>query len=89
MTTPFRQNPNIEELNDQELPPLLDREDSRQLLHVTYGYILNAKDKVGKHLFRDQLYHTLMQYEEDYWSLLEKHIEKHLSSLGAEKKDQS
>jgi hypothetical protein len=30
-----------------------------------------------------------MQYEEDYWSLLEKHIEKHLSSLGAEKKDQS
>jgi hypothetical protein len=46
-------------------------------------------DKVGKHLFRDQLYHILMQYEEDYWSLLEKHIEKHLSSLGAERKDQS
>ena len=85
-TTYLRQNPNIEELNDQELPLLLDREDSRQLLHVTYGYILNAKDEVGKHLFRDQLYHTLMQYEEDYWSLLEKHIEKHSSSLGAEKK---
>ena len=46
-------------------------------------------DKVGKHLFRDQLYHILMQYEEDYWSLLEKHIEKYLSSLGAEGKDQS
>jgi hypothetical protein len=31
----------------------------------------------------------LVVYEEDYWSLLEGHIEKHLSSLGAEKKEQS
>jgi hypothetical protein len=74
--------PNLEELSDEELPVLLNQEDSRQLLHITYGYLLNEKDKAGKHLFKDKLTHTLMQYEEDYWSMLETHIEKHLSSLG-------
>ena len=74
--------PNLEELSDEELPALLNQEDSRQLLHITYGYLLNEKDKAGKHLFKDKLTHTLMQYEEDYWSMLETHIEKHLSSLG-------
>jgi hypothetical protein len=28
--------------------------------------------KIERNLFEDQLYHILMQYEEDYWSLLEK-----------------
>jgi hypothetical protein len=78
--------PNLEELSDEELPALLNQEDSRQLLHITYGYLLNEKDKTGKHLFKDQLTHTLMQYEEDYWSMLETHIENHLSSLGIKKR---
>jgi hypothetical protein len=79
--------PKIETLRDQELPSLLEQEDSRQLLHITYGYLLNAKDENGKNLFRDRLYQTMSQYEEDYWSLLERHIEKHLNSLGVEKEN--
>jgi hypothetical protein len=79
--------PELEELSNDELPTLVDQEDSRQLLHITYGYLLNAKNEAGKHLFRDKLYHTLTQYEEDYWSMLEKHIEKHLSSLGVKKRE--
>jgi len=86
VTTDLNRIPNLEKLQDQELPTLLDRDDSRQLLHITYGYLLNAKDKDGKNLFRERLYHTLTQYEEDYWSLLERHIEKHLNSLGLGKK---
>jgi hypothetical protein len=74
--------PNLEKLSDEELPALLDREDSRQLLHITCGDLLNAKDEAGKNIFRDQLYQILIQYEEDYWSLLENHFEKHLNSLG-------
>ncbi len=74
--------PKLEDLQDQELPALLDREDLRQLLDITYGYLLNAKNEAGDSLFKHRLYHTLMQYEEDYWSLLEEHIEKQLSALG-------
>lgn len=74
--------PKLEDLQDQGLPELLDREDLRQLLDITYGYLLNAKNEAGECLFKHRLYHTLMQYEEDYWSLLEEHIEKQLSALG-------
>jgi tagaturonate epimerase len=86
VTTDPSRIPSLERLSDEELPGLLDREDFRQVLHITYGYLLNATDGAGRNLFRDHLTHTLIQYEEDYWSLLETHIEKQLSSLGIEKK---
>jgi hypothetical protein len=82
VTTDLEQIPKLEGLSDQELSSLLDQDDSRQLLHITYGFLLNAKDENGKKLFRDRFFRTLTQYEEDYWSLLEKHIEKHLIALG-------
>jgi hypothetical protein len=78
--------PNLEKLSDEELPALLDQEDSRKFLHITCGDLLNAKEEAGKNIFRDQLYQILIQYEEDYWSLLEKHFEKQLNLLGAKKK---
>jgi hypothetical protein len=66
VTTGLTRIPNLQELNDQELFSLLDQEDSRQLLHITYGYLLNAKDRNGKlSKIRSA---PLIQYEEDYWS---------------------
>ncbi len=85
VTTDLDRIPKLDELTDLELPRLLDQEHSRQLLHITYGFLLNARRRDGKYLFRDRLYHLLTQFEEDYWSLLERHIEKHLTSLGLEK----
>jgi hypothetical protein len=85
VTTDLDRIPRIETLQDQELSSFLEQEDSRQLLHITYGYLLNAKDKSGKFLFKDRFYKTISNYEEDYWSLLERHIEKHLNSLGVGK----
>jgi len=79
--------PKLEELSDEDLPTLLDREDCRQILHITYGVLLNAKNQSGEYLFKNRLYHTLTRYEEDYWSVLEAHIEKHLSSLGVKKRE--
>jgi hypothetical protein len=87
VTTDLNRIPKLEELRDQELPALLDQNDSRQLLHITYGYLLNAKDGSGKHLFKNRLFQILSQYEEDYWSFLERHIGKHLNSLGVRKRD--
>jgi hypothetical protein len=82
VTTDLNRIPKLEGFQDQELPSLLDQDDSRQLLHITYGYLLNAKDEKGKNLFKDEFNHILSQYEEDYWDLLERHIEKHLMALG-------
>jgi len=87
LTTDPSQIPNLQELQSQELSRLFDHEDSRQLLHILYGFVLNAMDESGKNLFRDQLYHTLTQYEEEYWSLLEKHIENHLNTLRIKKRE--
>jgi hypothetical protein len=85
VTTDLQRIPKLEGLRDEELPTLLDQDHSRQLLHITYGYLLNAKDGTGNYLFRDRLYQMLSQYEEDYWSFLEGHIGKHLDSLGVER----
>jgi hypothetical protein len=86
ITTPLIRIQNLKELKDQELSSLLDQEDPRQLLHITYGYVLNAKNEDRKNLFKDPLYRTLTQYEEEYWSLIEKQIEKYLNALRAIKR---
>jgi hypothetical protein len=85
VTTDLSQISNLEDLSDQDLPSLLDQEDTRQLLHITYGFLLNAKNPEGENLFRERLYGLLMNNEENYWSLLETHFEKHLLSLGRKK----
>jgi hypothetical protein len=87
VTTDLNRIPKLEEIQDQELPTLLDQNDSRQLLHITYGYLLNARDGHGRYLFKDKFYQILSEYEEDYWSFLERHIGKHLNSIGARKRD--
>jgi len=85
VTTDLGRIPGIEGMKDRDLPKYLDQDDSRQLVHLTYGYLLNAKRPDGKYLFRDRFFQTLTDYEEEYWALLEKHIGKHLTSLGLKK----
>jgi hypothetical protein len=80
VTTNVCSIPQIEALSDSDLPDLLDQENARQLLHLTYGFLLKSE-------LRDRIFKTLIQYEEDYGSLLDKHIEKHLESLGAERRN--
>jgi tagaturonate epimerase len=85
VTTDLGRIPKLEEVRDRDLPRYLDQDDSRQLIHLTYGYLLNARDENGVFLFRDRFFKTLTDYEEDYWTLLEKHIGKHLIALGLKK----
>jgi len=80
VTTDLSSIPPIETLPDPELPCLLDQENSRQLLHITYGYLLRSE-------LRERIFNTLTHFEEDYLSLLEKHIDKHLNSLGIERRN--
>ena len=80
VTTDISCVPQIKDLTDLELSGLLDQENARQLLHITYGFLLKSE-------LRDRIFTTLIHYEEDYESLLDKYIEKHLEYLGAERRE--
>ena len=72
----------IESIPDENLPSYLDEDDSRQVLHITYGLILQAKNNDGTPRFHDRIYKALKKHESDYIAALEKHIGKHLTGLG-------
>jgi hypothetical protein len=58
-------------LGDTELPGLPDQFDARQVLHMTFGSVLDV--------FGERLATTLQQHEEIYNTLLETHFQRHLS----------
>ena len=58
-------------LTDADLPGLLDQFDARQVLHVTFGSVM---DRLGERLLR-----TLQENEEAYYAVLESHFDRHLS----------
>lgn len=75
--------PDISTINDEAIHSLMDMNDSRQVLHVTYGLILQAKNPDGSTMFRDEIYSILNNYEDEYYNALQKHIGRHLSNLGS------
>lgn len=81
VTTNLNNIPNIAALSDAELPKLMDMNDARQLLHITYGLILTTKNEDGRSRFKDDLYALWDRYEEDYAALLDGHIGRHLELL--------
>jgi len=68
--------PDIDSLKDEELQNLLDQNDSRQVLHVTYGLILSNP------LLKDAIYSTLNKYEneKEYYLALQRHIGRHINA---------
>jgi tagaturonate epimerase len=74
--------PDLSSLTDAQLPQLLEHNDARQVLHITYGLILQAKDNREKYIFKDRFDRVLFQYETEYYQILETHIGKHLAELG-------
>ena len=65
--------PTPEALSDVGLPGLLEQFDARQVLHVTFGSVL---DRFGRDLLS-----VLAAHEEAHYAALEAHFEKHLSSF--------
>lgn len=72
----------LDEVTDEQLSAYLVDDNARQLLHITYGYLLLDEDERGKKLFRDDLYALLAREEEAYHALLASHIARHLNLLG-------
>ncbi len=74
--------PDENKYSDDHLENLLITEESRQALHVTYGYLLGDKDGNDRYLFRNRFFAVLHKYENTYYKCLEKHIGHHLEMLG-------
>jgi len=69
----IRQMPALSDLLDGELSSLLDDFHAREVLHVTYGSVLQHAR------LSESLFAALRSNEEIYYQLLEAHFNKHLS----------
>jgi hypothetical protein len=85
VTTDLKKIPDVDKLKDAELPDLFNQNDSRQLIHITYGLILSKKNDDGSFTFKDRLYRLWREKEEVYSQALFKHIGRHLDLLGVKK----
>ena len=81
VTTQLSRIPDIDTLSDAQLPDLFKHNDSRQLIHITYGLILNEKNADGSYTFKDRLYDLWREYREDYAELLFNHIGHHANDI--------
>ena len=81
VTTNINNIPMLDDLEVKDLPKLFENNDARQLIHITYGYILNDKDEKGVYRFKNQLYDLWAKEKETYADALDKHIGKHLELL--------
>ncbi len=71
---------NVDELYDDQLPKLLDLPEARQMLHITFGVILNNK------FIRPLFFAALHKYEHEYIENLKNRFEKHIQLLGISSK---
>jgi len=69
--------PSIAAWPDIKLATLLDDFHGREVLHVTFGSVINHEP------FREPFFSTLRDNEETYYGLLEKHFMKHLAPFSS------
>lgn len=81
VTTDLGKIPALDTLTDAELPVLFTQNDARQLIHITYGFILTVKNGDGSYRFKDRLYTFWRENEDVYAEMLYQHIGKHLKLL--------
>lgn len=74
--------PDVRGLSDTQLGDLMNQSDARQLIHICYGLILQARGEDGQYVFRDRIYRCLYEHEAVYYRHLESHIGRHLRTLG-------
>jgi hypothetical protein len=71
--------PAPDELADGQLASVLDLFDGREMLHVTFGSVLTARDAGGAFRFRDRLLAALQDDEEAHYAALEAHFDRHIA----------
>lgn len=76
ITADFSKIRPIDDVSDEELPLYLDHNEARQLLHITYGGLLNDPE------VRAPFFAALATHEEEHYACLVAHLRKHLVALG-------
>ena len=69
--------PPIESVDDAELPNLVEAHDSRQVLHVAFGSVLNSS-------FGERLVSAILKVEDGHLDALAAHLGRHIQGLGGE-----
>src|SRR5690606_18231190 len=72
----------LDSVGDEQLPDYMNENNARQLLHITYGLLLQAKNEDGRKTFADEFFRTLADREDVFAAGLGSHIGKHLELLG-------
>jgi len=67
--------PDAEALSDGALPGMLDDFHAREILHVTFGSVIQDAE------LREGLLARLREHEEDYWGHLERHFVRHFEAF--------
>ena len=75
--------PRPKDLSDAQLESVLEGNDGRQLLHVTFGSVLTRKQDDGTYLFRGELMDVLNTHEEDHYTVLASHLGRHVSPFAS------
>ncbi|OHD17669.1 MAG: hypothetical protein A2Y38_14800 [Spirochaetes bacterium GWB1_59_5] len=73
--------PSIAGIPDDELPGYLERPESRQLLHISYGGLLTDPE------LRPRFFSFLSAQEEAHYGCLQDHFRKHIELLGVPRHD--
>jgi len=69
-------------LDEAGLTRLLDDEDARQVLHVTFGRVLTERGPKGKPLFKDRIMACLENNEDVHFGNLVTHFRRHTKDFG-------
>jgi tagaturonate epimerase len=70
-------------LTDRDLPLLLDQDDARQILHVTFGSVLTARDDNDTRRYYGPLMQALRRHRDLYAANLRAHFVRHLAPFVA------
>jgi hypothetical protein len=76
--------PAASELDDDALPRLFDDDDTRQVLHVTFGRVLTDKGSDGEFIFKNRLLDALARHEAAHYDNLVAHFRRHTAPFGAD-----
>jgi tagaturonate epimerase len=76
VSTNLSKIPGADTMSDGELESYLDSRDSRQLLHICYGGLLEDPS------IRKDLFSTLDTHEELHYAAVQEHMERHMTLLG-------
>ncbi|MFC3343543.1 tagaturonate epimerase family protein [Paenibacillus abyssi] len=82
VTTDISKIKPLSEVSDADLPDYMNEDNARQLIHITYGILLQARNAEGGSLFKEEFFRTLIEQEEQYDQSLSSHIGRHLDLLG-------